>query len=469
MQGQGFLRQHQSKLDAFYRISDSLLIALTMIASAAAMGVELDSRYIIAIFTAVTVFYVVGDTQGLYRSYRGAKLTQQMTPVLTSWALTVLVVLALGAAMNVLTTFSGDVMLTWAAGVPVTMFVWRFAIKRMLAGFRAAGYNTRRVAIIGAEDLGYQLSRIIEGNPAYGLKLVGFYDDRKGSDERTSQAIPDHELKGSIDDAIALANDRQVDLVYIALSLKGRDRALRIINELSNSTVSVHLVPDLFVFDLLHSQLINIGPIPTLSVYESPFFGTNGWLKRLEDVVLASLILAICAIPMLLIAIGVKLTSPGPVIFKQRRYGVDGKEIRVWKFRSMTTCDDGDTVVQARKGDARVTPFGAFLRKTSLDELPQFFNVLQGDMSIVGPRPHAVAHNEHYRRLITGYMLRHKVKPGITGWAQVNGWRGETDTPQKMHRRIEHDIQYIRSWSLWFDLRIIFKTVFVGFSDKAAY
>lgn len=469
MKGQGFLRQHQSKLDAFYRISDSLLIAVTMIGSAAMMGVGLDGRYVIAIFSAITVFYVVGDTQGLYRSYRGAKLTQQMTPVLTSWAMTVLLVLGLGAAMNVLNTYAGNVMLMWAAGVPVTMFLWRLAIKRTMAALRAAGYNTRRVAIIGAEDLGFQLSRIIETNPAYGLKLVGFYDDRTGSDERTSQAIPDHELKGSIDDAIALANDRQVDLVYIALSLKGRDRALRIINELSNSTVAVHLVPDLFVFDLLHSQLINIGPIPTLSVYESPFFGTNGWLKRTEDVVLASVILLICAIPMLLIAIGVKLTSPGPVIFKQRRYGVDGKEIRVWKFRSMTTCDDGDNVVQARKGDARVTPFGAFLRKTSLDELPQFLNVLQGDMSIVGPRPHAVAHNEHYRRLITGYMLRHKVKPGITGWAQVNGWRGETDTPQKMHRRIEHDIQYIRSWSLWFDLRIIFKTVFVGFTDKAAY
>ncbi|MCK6390428.1 MAG: exopolysaccharide biosynthesis polyprenyl glycosylphosphotransferase, partial [Azonexus sp.] len=172
---------------------------------------------------------------------------------------------------------------------------------------------------------------------------------------------------------------------------------------------------------------------------------------------------------MLLIALGVKLTSPGPVLFRQRRYGLNGKIVEILKFRSMTVCEDGSEVVQATRGDARVTPLGKFLRRTSLDELPQFFNVLQGTMSVVGPRPHAVAHNEQYRKLIRGYMLRHKVKPGITGWAQINGWRGETDTLEKMEMRVKHDLAYVQNWSLWLDFKIIVLTIFRGFRNKNAY
>jgi len=163
------------------------------------------------------------------------------------------------------------------------------------------------------------------------------------------------------------------------------------------------------------------------------------------------------------------LTSAGPVLFKQIRYGIDGKAIKVWKFRSMTVMENGVNVIQAKKNDVRLTSIGGFLRSKSLDELPQFFNVLQGRMSIVGPRPHAVAHNEEYRPIISGYMLRHKVKPGITGWAQVNGWRGETDTLEKMEKRVEYDLAYISNWSLGFDLKIVIATVFKGFIDKSAY
>ncbi len=193
-------------------------------------------------------------------------------------------------------------------------------------------------------------------------------------------------------------------------------------------------------------------------------------IKRIEDVLLASLIL-LCIWPiMLVIALVIKVTSPGSVIFKQDRYGLNGERIKVYKFRSMSVCDNDDmTIRQAQKGDARITPVGAFLRKTSLDELPQFINVLQGHMSIVGPRPHAVAHNEEYRKLIKGYMWRHKVKPGITGWAQINGWRGETDTLDKMEKRVEYDLEYIRLWSVLLDLKIVFLTVFKGFFDKNAY
>jgi putative colanic acid biosynthesis UDP-glucose lipid carrier transferase len=228
-------------------------------------------------------------------------------------------------------------------------------------------------------------------------------------------------------------------------------------------------VPDIFVFDLIQARFGNINGIPVVAVCESPFHGINRVTKRIVDIVFSSLILILISPLMLAIAIGVKLSSPGPVIFKQRRYGLDGEEIKVYKFRTMTVCEDGNNVRQAGKDDNRITRFGRFLRKTSLDELPQFINVLQGRMSIVGPRPHAVAHNELYRTQIKGYMIRHKVKPGITGWAQVNGFRGETDTLQKMKSRIEFDLDYLRNWSLSLDLWIILRTAGVFLKQDTAY
>ena len=209
--------------------------------------------------------------------------------------------------------------------------------------------------------------------------------------------------------------------------------------------------------------------ITAVSIFDSPFAGLDSFLKRMEDIVLSLLILIFISIPMLFIAIGVKITSKGPIIFKQDRYGMDGNKITVWKFRSMTVTENGGSVTQATKGDSRITPFGSFLRKTSLDELPQFFNALGGGMSIVGPRPHAVAHNEEYRTQIQGYMLRHKMKPGITGLAQINGFRGETDTLDKMEGRVRYDLMYIQNWTLWLDLKIVFLTVFKGFISKNAY
>ena len=219
----------------------------------------------------------------------------------------------------------------------------------------------------------------------------------------------------------------------------------------------------------MNARWQSIGSVQALSVYDTPFQGASDLLKRAEDIVLSSIILLMLTLPMLCIAAAVKLTSPGPVIFKQKRYGLDGKQILVYKFRSMKVQDNGPVVKQATKNDPRITKLGAFLRRTSLDELPQFINVLQGRMSIVGPRPHAVAHNEEYRKLIKGYMLRHKVRPGITGWAQVNGLRGETETINKMVKRVEYDLDYIHRWSVWLDLKIIFMTVFNGFINKNAY
>jgi putative colanic acid biosynthesis UDP-glucose lipid carrier transferase len=260
-----------------------------------------------------------------------------------------------------------------------------------------------------------------------------------------------------------------INVVYITLPMSRDPRIVRVLNDLRDTTASVYFVPTTLPFDLIQARVERIGGISVIAVCETPYYGINGVLKRAADIVIAGLILALIWPLMLAIAIGVKKTSPGPVLFKQRRYGLDGKEILVYKFRTMSVCEDGDHIEQARQNDRRVTRFGAFLRKTSLDELPQFINVLEGTMSIVGPRPHAVAHNEEYRRLIEGYMIRHKVKPGITGWAQVNGFRGETETVEKMKKRIEYDLDYLNHWSLSLDLWIIFKTALVVLKDSKAY
>jgi putative colanic acid biosynthesis UDP-glucose lipid carrier transferase len=257
--------------------------------------------------------------------------------------------------------------------------------------------------------------------------------------------------------------------VYITLPLGSQPRIVELMEQVQGTTASTFFVPDVFGISIIQGRLQDMNGVPVVGLCETPFTGTNRLVKRISDVVLASIILVLIAPLLLAIAVGVKLSSPGPVIFKQRRNGLDGEEIVVWKFRSMRAMDDGAVIKQATKDDPRITPFGAFLRRSSLDELPQFFNVLQGRMSIVGPRPHAVAHNEEYRKLIKAYMVRHKVKPGITGWAQVHGLRGETDTIEKMQARVEYDLEYLRNWSLGMDLQIIARTVKVVFFDRQAY
>jgi putative colanic acid biosynthesis UDP-glucose lipid carrier transferase len=276
---------------------------------------------------------------------------------------------------------------------------------------------------------------------------------------------------GTTRDLVEKAKTGRIDIVYVTtVPLSDKGRIIALLDELSDTTASVYIVPDSFLFSMFHGHWVQVGQLPAVSVFETPFYGVEGWLKRLEDIVIASLVLVLMAIPMSLIAILLKLTSPGPILFKQRRYGLDGQVFHIWKFRTMSVCEDSDDgLEQARRNDARVTRFGRFLRQFSLDELPQFFNVLGGSMSVVGPRPHATAHNEHYRKRIKGYMVRHKVRPGITGWAQANGWRGETDTLDKMEARVEYDLWYIRNWSVVLDLKIIFQTALKGWRGVNAY
>jgi len=360
------------------------------------------------------------------------------------------------------------VLVLWAGSGFLLLVVLRIVLRFVLRFARRKGMNLRTVVIGGAGDLGVRLAAVILKSEWMGFKLQGFYDDNhKLSSRAVSGANID--VLGNLDALVDDVKKGHIDFVYLALPLRAEARVKDVLKKLADTTASVYIVPDIFTFELLNARLVEMNGIPTISVYEGPYYGINDWIKRLEDVTIGAGILLLVSPILLVIAAGVKLSSPGPVMFKQKRYGFNGEQILVWKFRTMTVCEDGPDIPQARKHDPRVTRLGQFLRKTSLDELPQFINVIQGRMSIVGPRPHAIAHNEYYRKLIPGYMLRHKVKPGITGWAQVNGWRGETETLEKMKKRVEFDLDYMRNWSLWLDIKIIFKTLRVGFRSKNAY
>ena len=394
------------------------------------------------------------------------KLLNAGTEIVTSWALTLAVLALCGYATNSLHFFDPQVLLLWALVTPLVHWL-AMAVGRTILRRRAMAPSRRNLAIVvGAGALGAKVALALKENREEGHTFAGWFDDR--NDARiTPEAAPG--LLGALKDVGPYVRAHGVKEVYITLPLGSQPRILELLKNVQGTTASVFFVPDVFGISIIQGRLQDLNGVPVVGICETPFTGTNELLKRVSDVVLASLIL-VFMLPLLLpIALGVKLSSPGPVIFKQRRNGLDGEEIWVYKFRSMTTQDNGHTVAQATKSDARVTPFGAFLRRTSLDELPQFFNVLQGRMSVVGPRPHAVAHNEMYRQLISAYMVRHKVKPGITGWAQVNGLRGETDTTAKMAARVEYDLEYLRNWSLGLDLQIIVRTIRVAFFERNAY
>ena len=384
--------------------------------------------------------------------------------ILLGWAVIAGLLYLFGEASHYIEYFDRAVIYNWLWAAPLSQAAAHFALRALAPAIREFQGAARRVTVVGMNEQGVDLARQLGADLYANVRLLGFFDDREQDRLQHRDEFP---LLGRIMDLPAYARDQQVDVIYLSLPMASQGRILTLLEALRDTTSSIYFVPDTFVTDLIQGRVDAVGGIPVVAVCETPFTGLDGFVKRASDIVLSLLILALIAPLLLLIALAVKLSSPGPAIFRQRRYGLDGHEIVVYKFRSMTVLEDGGTVTQARKGDQRLTPLGAFLRRSSLDELPQFVNVLQGRMSIVGPRPHAVVHNETYRKLIRGYMLRHKVRPGITGWAQVNGYRGETETVGKMKSRIDCDLEYLRNWSLRLDLYIIAKTVWVIFKGDA--
>ncbi|MFI8418285.1 undecaprenyl-phosphate glucose phosphotransferase [Serratia sp. NPDC078593] len=458
----GTIQANASLTSMLQRFSDIFIMFLGLYLSCAIFDMSFDLTKMITILIGLVIFQMIGGITDFYRSWRGVRGMLEIKAIFINWTISFILSMFILSVFNI---SDGEYIFrfNWYWIVLIGLIAGRFCIRLALAYLRKIGYNTRNVAIMGSLPIGIHLAETLNEAHWMGFNVLGIYSDEVIP---SSTHIP---FCGDLATLVKDAEQGKIDRIYIAMSMSTEMKIRETVAKLTDTKCSVLLIPDMFTSNILQSRHEEINGVPVISLFDTPMSGINAVIKQIEDRTLALFILLFISPVLLAIAVLVKLTSEGPVIFKQQRYGIDGKAIEVWKFRSMKVMENGNSVIQAKKGDARVTKLGAFLRRTSLDELPQFINVLKGDMSIVGPRPHAVAHNEQYRKLINGYMLRHRMKPGITGWAQINGWRGETDTLDKMEKRVEYDLEYIRNWSVWFDIKIIFLTVFKGFVNKAAY
>ncbi len=462
------IRQHHSPFGVLLRISDIALIGCSLYLSQWIVQQPFNSRNPTVLMATSLIFLLSGEVLGIYRKERRTTPDLEMASVLGNWVVSLLLLACVAFFAREGYDFARGGMLAWIILGGSGIALARMVLRVFLESLHSSGWAVTKCAIVGVNPLGLQLFENIKENPGSGLQLVGFFDDR--AQQRNSELVLAQNCSiHRLDDLIAKAQSGEVTTIFLTLPMRAEGRIRWLLERLADTTASVYIVPDFFVFELLHSRWSSVGGLPAVSVFETPLYGVDGWTKRVFDFAAALGGLILISPIMILVAILVKATSRGPIFFRQKRYGLDGKEIWVWKFRSMRTCDNGPVVQQATRHDPRLTPIGSFLRRSSLDELPQLFNVIDGSMSLVGPRPHASAHNEHYRKLIKGYMLRHKVKPGITGLAQVEGFRGETDTLDKMQKRVEFDHRYIREWSLWLDIKILLKTLGVVVQQKNAY
>jgi putative colanic acid biosynthesis UDP-glucose lipid carrier transferase len=388
------------------------------------------------------------------------------TNLLLRWAVLVASLLALGYMTKFSEDFSRRVVVTWVLVTPVLLVMLSLLLQSVTRALLRDAAQARRAVVVGCTAPSMELVKRLKLHVELGISVAGFFDDR-GSDRL---GCSDHaQLLGRFEDVAAFVNGRNIDMIFVAIAPGQVARVRDLVHELGDTTASIYFLPDVSGFDMIQQRASEILGMPVVAMCETPFHGYRGLVKRLMDVSFASIAIVLLSPLLLGIAWAVKRSSPGPVLFRQRRYGLDGEEINVFKFRTMTVCEDGTRVTQAARNDRRVTAIGKHLRRWSLDELPQLINVLQGTMSIVGPRPHAVAHNEEYRKLIKRYMVRHKVLPGITGLAQVRGCRGETSRVELMEARVLFDLEYMRRWSPMLDLEIMLATVVAVVKTDTAY
>ncbi len=455
-------------------VSTAVLLAATYLTN----GRFTQPYILLAIFSALLCYVLIAPETKQHRFVLPSGWTIATRTGL-AWLTVVGFLLFIGYATKVSEIYSRAALFSWFVATPPLLVGASILLRQAARRLAVASGNARTVVIAGINDASRELVRIIQDRPELGLAHCGFFEDRcayRISDDavRDDAAGDDaagddpRSLLGTLAELPDYVKTQHVNVIFIALP-HHLDRTKVLLHRLRDTTASVYLIPEISFIDLIQARADEINGIPVIALCETPFQGWSGFKKRATDVAFASLMLLVGGPIMLLIAAGIKLTTPGKVIFKQRRYGIDGEEIIVYKFRTMTVTEDGDSVKQATRNDPRVTPFGRFLRRYSLDELPQLINVVQGRMSLVGPRPHAVAHNEEYRKLIDGYMVRHKVFPGITGLAQVNGCRGETASVAEMKRRIDYDLDYLRHWSLALDIKILCKTITIMFRGEGAY
>ncbi|MEB0138475.1 MULTISPECIES: undecaprenyl-phosphate glucose phosphotransferase [unclassified Undibacterium] len=422
-------------------------------------------RILIAALTSIIVF----SSHRLLNSLQDSRVVSLFPKLTWRWFIVFMVVLLTAYVEKTSEQLSRKVMLLWLLLTPFSLMLTALLIRTTAGLYYSNPARRRKAILIWSNSACAELVNSLRNTPLAAVDVIGFFDNRNTS--RPPSNLP---RLGDLEDAAEWMIDPEsgkikVDVVFIGMNTRDPEELGEILEILYDSTVTTYFVPESLIFGMPGIQLRELAGRPVLASIETPFIGLAGLPKRVLDFIGATIGLILLAPVLLAVAIGVRMSSPGPIFFRQVRYGIAGKPINVYKFRSMKIEPEDVPVIQATVGDTRVTKFGSFIRKTSLDELPQLFNVLSGDMSLVGPRPHAVAHNELYRKLVNGYMFRHKIKPGITGWAQVNGLRGETETLEKMQARVDYDLYYLQHWSIWLDIVIIWRTVKVVFGDKNAY
>ena len=405
-----------------------------------------------AVFVCVfTCFMVIG----FYRLWFPDELWMEYRKLNTGILLVYGTLLLAGYLFKVSHYFSRQAVLMWMFLFPLAIALERFFYRARQKRLGLVETKHRTLVIAGIGELGAKISEWLMENPWQGFSYQGFFDDRLGPPDDC------HKRLGALDSLPEYVKKNTVDTVFITLPMRAEGKIRYLLKKLADSTCSVYFFPDISFFKLLMgADISHVAGYPALTLRETPFQGINAFIKRVEDIVFSVLILFLISPALLIIAVVIKLDSKGPIIFRQWRYGLGGEPFQIFKFRTMKVLEDGYEFTAATRDDERITRIGKFLRRNSLDELPQFFNVLQGRMSIVGPRPHAVAMNEQYRKVVSGYMLRHMAKPGITGLAQVRGYRGEVSELSHMNKRIMYDIEYMQHWSVLLDIRIIFETVF---------
>ncbi len=465
----GLLKEYSRIIAMLTRAMDMVIVAF---AGWAAYFFRFDdfsvsSSYLAAIAIGTLFTPLIFSFFNIYASVRGEGFFKHCMTLLQAICMMGFLLAGLAFFTKSGEEFSRSWYFYWMGCASIFSLLFRCMLILFLRFMRARGLNERRVVIIGADELGMKFASTVQQALWTGFRIVAFMDDNAAQKPQQISYVPVMQTPKNLS---AYLTQHGIDEIWLALPLSAEARVRQILFELRHHTITTRFVLDIFGMDLLNHSITDVAGFPVLNIRSSPMRGINRLVKALEDRFLAAIILVLISPVFALLALGVKLTSRGPVFFKQRRLGWDGRVINVYKFRTMFEHTEADgQVTQATLDDKRVTAYGRFLRRTSLDELPQFINVLQGRMSIVGPRPHALAHNERYKDSIHTYMQRHHVKPGITGWAQINGWRGETDTLIKMEKRVEYDLYYINNWSLGFDLKIIFLTCFRGFFNRNAY
>jgi len=454
------------------RVADLLVIALAAFAAHLLrfQNADMPGSYILVV---LVVLLIAANVFHGFRLYRFAALTEplfQVRKLFLAWVLVGLVVVAMGFLTKASADYSRLWVVAWGSMAFVGLCILRFGVRLRLVSWQRQGRLSRRYAVVGAGEQGHRIVRFLKEHPDAGLELVGVFDDRTSRVPKTVEGVP---LKGTVDDLLATVRSQRIDSIVVALPWLAEDRLLEILYRLKTIPVDVHLCPEGIAYRFPSRPFHDLRGMNMLSVLERPMSNWDAVVKGLEDRILAALVLFF-VLPLLgIIALAIKLDSRGPVFFRQRRYGFNNELIEVYKFRTMYH-ERADATAEhlATRDDPRVTPLGAFLRRSSLDELPQFINVLKGDMSIVGPRPHATsakAAGTPYEYAVAAYAARHRVKPGITGWAQVNGWRGETDTIEKIENRVKYDLFYIDNWSLALDLKIILMTFGAILKGENAY